>query len=61
MIDDGVGGIKAFRGGQGEVAAILQEGKNIQRGRILLRNDESKDQLSGNGQTPRQSSADAAP
>jgi prophage tail gpP-like protein len=59
MIDDGQGGINAFRGPQG-TAAPIQEGRNMQRGRILLRNDESKDLIKGVGQNPRQSSADAS-
>jgi prophage tail gpP-like protein len=57
MIDDGQGGIKAFRGPQGS-GPELREGVNIQRGRILLRNDESKDFLNGVSQTSRQTSAD---
>jgi prophage tail gpP-like protein len=57
MIDDGQGGIKAFRGPQGN-SAPLQEGRNIQRAWILLRNDESKDFLNGVSQTSRQTSAD---
>jgi len=57
MIDDGEGGINAFRGPQG-TSAPLQEGRNIQRARILLRNDENRHNLEGTAQTSRQTSAD---
>jgi prophage tail gpP-like protein len=59
LIDDGQGGIEAYRGPQGTTAP-LQEGRNILRARILLRNDEHVEDLQGVGQNARQSSADAS-
>ncbi|HEY2210279.1 MAG TPA: hypothetical protein VGH62_01425 [Bradyrhizobium sp.] len=59
MIDDGQGGIEAYRGPQGTTAP-LQEGRNILRARILLRNDEHLENLQGVGQTSGESSADAS-
>lgn len=46
MIDDGKGGINAFRGPQGQ-SAPLEEGKNILRARLLLKNDESVELING--------------
>jgi prophage tail gpP-like protein len=40
MMDDGKGNISAFRGPQGNVSSLLQEGVNILRGRLLLQVDD---------------------
>jgi len=52
MIDDGNGGINAFRGPQGHVAP-LQEGGNILKARLLLSADEYVADIAGLSQTPR--------
>jgi prophage tail gpP-like protein len=46
LIDDGQGGINAFRGSQGSVAP-LQEGVNILKSRLLLKADEYVENLTG--------------
>jgi prophage tail gpP-like protein len=46
LIDDGQGGISAYRGSQGN-AAPLQEGVNILKSRLLLKADEYVENLTG--------------
>jgi prophage tail gpP-like protein len=45
MVDDGTGGIVAFRGPRGRAMTALQEGRNILRARLLLKNNEHADNL----------------
>jgi prophage tail gpP-like protein len=45
MVDDGTGGIVAFRGPRGTATTALQEGRNILRARLLLKNNEHADNL----------------
>jgi hypothetical protein len=53
LIDDGQGGISAFRGSQGTVAP-LQEGVNILKSRLLLKADEYVEDLTGLAQVYKQ-------
>lgn len=57
MIDDGNGGIAAFRGAAGGVLK-LQEGVNIERGRILLKNNDHVDEITIKGHDANNDSAD---
>jgi len=57
MIDDGQGGLLAFRGAAAG-GLTLSEGKNIKRGRILLKNNEHVDDITVKGQDAGQDSAD---
>lgn len=57
MIDDGHGGIIGFRGAT-TGGLVLQEGKNILRARLTLRNNDSVDPLVVNGQDSGNDSAD---
>jgi prophage tail gpP-like protein len=53
LIDDGQGGISAFRSSQGKVAP-LQEGVNILKSRLLLKADEYVENLNGLAQIYKQ-------
>jgi prophage tail gpP-like protein len=54
LIDDGQGGISAFRGSQGSSVAPLQEGVNILKSRLLLKADEYTEDLTGLAQIYKQ-------
>jgi prophage tail gpP-like protein len=58
MLDDGRGGIVGFRGPSGG-GLVLQEGKNILRARLLLKNDDHVDPVVVVGQHHSNESADA--
>jgi prophage tail gpP-like protein len=58
MVDDGQGGISATRGTVGNSPTTLQEGRNIFRARLLLRNDEYAEDLSMVSQHPNPTSGD---
>lgn len=58
LVDDGQNGIVAFRGPQGRAVQVLQEGFNILRANILLKNNEHADNLQALGQQPNQDSGD---
>lgn len=58
MIDDGTGGIVAFRGSDGS-GLIIREGFNIERGRILLKNNDHVDEIVVKGHDANNDSADA--
>jgi prophage tail gpP-like protein len=60
MIDDGQGNINATRGPQGGAGAVLQEGQNILRARLILKNNEYAENLSYVGQQPNAASGDAS-
>jgi prophage tail gpP-like protein len=51
LLDDGFGNFMAFRGPIGESGALLQEGVNIKRGRLLLQIDDHVPELQGIGQS----------
>lgn len=57
MIDDGTGGIVAFRGGA-DSGLVLREGQNILRGRIILKNNEHLDDVAFAGHDTNHDSAD---
>lgn len=57
MIDDGQGGILAFRG-PSDGSAVIEEGKNLERGRIVLRIDEHARQMQAVGNDANNDSAD---
>jgi prophage tail gpP-like protein len=57
LVDDGNGGIVGFRGPWGNAASSIDEGRNMKRGCILLRNDESLESLTAVGQRAGQESA----
>jgi prophage tail gpP-like protein len=59
MMDDGKGGMLAFRGSQGDTGAQLQEGVNILRARLLLQVDDHVESYGGVGQQPNPSSGKA--
>jgi prophage tail gpP-like protein len=59
MVDDGQNGIVAFRGSFGKSTGVLQEGNNILRARILLKNNEHAENITAVGQTHGNDSADA--
>jgi prophage tail gpP-like protein len=59
MIDDGTGGIVAFRGPRGTASTTLQEGRNILRARLLLKNNDHADDLRTVGMDSGNDSADA--
>ncbi|WP_024340979.1 phage baseplate assembly protein [Bradyrhizobium japonicum] len=58
MIDDGTGGIVAFRGAA-KGGLVLREGQNIERGRILLKNNDHVDEITVKGHDANNDSADA--
>jgi prophage tail gpP-like protein len=58
MIDDGNGGITAFRGASGGLLTI-REGWNLERGRILLKNNDHVDEITVRGHDYGNDSADA--
>jgi prophage tail gpP-like protein len=60
MLDDGKGTMNAMRGPQGSANAVLQEGGNILRARLILKNNEYAEQLSYVGQQPNAASGDAS-
>jgi prophage tail gpP-like protein len=59
MVDDHQGGLIAFRGASNNTGLVLQEGVNIERGSITLKNPESGDPIVVVGQDHSQDSADA--
>jgi prophage tail gpP-like protein len=58
LSDDGQNGIVGFRGPFGNASTPVVEGKNLLRGRILLKNNESVENLKVIGQQGNQDSAD---
>jgi prophage tail gpP-like protein len=58
LIDDGKGGIIGFRGASGG-GLVLQEGRNILRGQLLLKNDDHVDPIDVVGMDHNNDSADA--
>lgn len=58
MVDDGQGGIVGFRGPFGNARSSIEEGRNLKRGRILLKNDESVELIKAVGQRSNQEGAD---
>ena len=58
LVDDGQNGIVAFRGSFGKSSGVLQEGFNILRARILLKNDEHVELVTARGQNHGNDSAD---
>jgi prophage tail gpP-like protein len=59
MIDDGAGNVTAFRGPQG-AAAPLQEGVNILKARLLLKIDDTVENINGTSQFYNQGSQGAS-
>jgi prophage tail gpP-like protein len=59
MVDDGTGGIVAFRGPRGTASTTLREGRNILRARLLLKNNDHADDLKMVGMDSGNDSADA--
>jgi prophage tail gpP-like protein len=59
MLDDGAGNINAMRGAAGNTSAVLQEGLNILRARLILKNNEYADSMTTVGQNANQTSGDA--
>jgi len=57
LIDDGQNGIMGFRGPFGNAATQVVEGHNMLRGRILLKDNESVEQLRCRGQQANQDDA----
>jgi prophage tail gpP-like protein len=60
MIDDGQGNISAVRGPTSGSACVLQEGRNILRARLILKNNEYADTMTYVGQDPNAQSGDLA-
>lgn len=60
LLDDGQGGILAFRGPNSDASALLVEGRNILRAHLILSNNEHADNLQIVGQNFNQNSADAS-
>lgn len=58
MMDDGQGGIVAFRGPKGSAPSVVKEGFNLLHGRVLLKNDEHVEPLTAVGQNYSQDTAD---
>ena len=57
LIDDGVGGLVAFRG-VGDTGLVIREGANLQRGRVLLKNSDHVDDIVVRGHDAGSDSAD---
>lgn len=57
LLDDGQGGILAFRGPTAG-GTVIEEGKNLERGRIVLRIDEHAREMQAVGQDANNDSAD---
>jgi prophage tail gpP-like protein len=57
MVDDGNGGIEAFRGASSGILTI-KEGFNLERGRVLLKNNDHVDEINVHGQDFGNDSAD---
>lgn len=58
LIDDGNGGILAFRGAGEGSGLVLREGQNIEQGRIVLKNNDHVDEFVMSGHDANKDSAD---